>query len=117
MEIIILIVLGAVLFFTYNGFATRCPNCGMYKLHSKDKKATKEDLERYEEYKKAGITNYFEGSSISVGEKPNYQTAKFKCSSCDYSFYRKEALIWLATANKLGEEVAIREYHKLHEKK
>jgi predicted RNA-binding Zn-ribbon protein involved in translation (DUF1610 family) len=112
MEVIILIILGAILFFTYNGFATRCPNCGAYKLHKKDKEATRKDLEVYQLYKNAGITEYLSNTNLSIGKKPGYQESKFKCSKCHHSFNRKEALDWLTIANKHGEEIALSEYQK-----
>ena len=115
MEVIIFIVLVVAVFFIYNGFTTRCPNCGSYKLHAKDEEATKENMRIYNICKEIGATDYFKGSMISIGEKPNYKIAKLKCNTCNYSFSRREALAWLHTANKLGEEVALREYKKLHQ--
>ncbi|MGB3988538.1 MAG: hypothetical protein WBK67_02475 [Minisyncoccales bacterium] len=116
MEVVIFIVLVVAIFFIYNGFATRCPNCGSYKLHAKDKEATKEDMRIYNMCKEIGATNYFQGSMMSIGEKPNYKNAKLKCNTCGYSFSRREALIWLTTANKLGKDIALREYKKMKER-
>ncbi len=116
MEWIAILALAAIAFFVYNGFRTRCPSCGAYSLHPKDHEAEKEQGKHYENLKKTGLGDALDnmGSSLgSSGNKPGYSNAHFKCKSCGHSFYRKEAVIWLTTANKLGEETAIKEYRKL----
>jgi len=109
---IVVAIIIVISFFIYNGFATRCPNCGTYKLHKKDKEATQKDLENYERYKKLGITDYLSNTGLSIGKKPGYKDSKFKCSKCHHSFNRLEALYWLTIANKHSEDIALSEYHK-----
>lgn len=110
MEVGILFII-IISILVYNGFRTRCPNCGKYTLHSKDKEAIKEEKERYEKYEKIGLNEAF------GRDKPGYTTTQFICNSCKHSFCRKTALIWLTTANKIGEEITLEEYRKLKSKK
>jgi len=110
MEFIILLIFIVISIFIYNGFQTRCPNCGKYTLHAKDTEAIKEQIKMDEICNQIGMDDY-----IGKG-KPNYTTTPFKCNSCKHPFDRKTALIWLTTANKLGEEIALEEYKKLKSK-
>jgi hypothetical protein len=60
----------------------------------------------------------FDDAGISFDSersKPGYSNAKFKCKKCSWSFDRRVALIWLTTANKIGEEKAITEYQKMRD--
>jgi len=85
-------------------------------LHTKDSEAEKKQHAHYENLKKTGLLKSFDESGIPFGSdrsKPGYANAKIKCKACGWSFSRREAVIWLTTANKLGEEVAISEYDKL----
>jgi len=119
MEWIAILVLATIAFFIYNGFRLRCPSCGVYTLHPKDHEAEKEQKQHYENLKKTGLGDALDNKRSSLGNsgsKPGYSNAHFKCKSCTYSFYRKEAMIWLTTANKLGEETAKKEYQKLKSK-
>ena len=119
MELILIVIIIVAGFFIYNGFRTRCPYCGKYSLHPKDLGAEKKQSEYYENLKKSGLGDALDevGSYFgSSANKPGYANAYFKCKSCNHSFSRKEAVLWLTTANKLGDETAISEYKKLNEK-
>jgi len=111
MEIAIILIMIVIGIFLYNGFRSRCPACGSYKLHPDDELANKLQREEYEMFR--GIDN---GGALSSRYKPNYANKQFKCLYCNHSFSRKESTIWLHTANKLGEEKAIMEYRKLKDK-
>lgn len=114
---IVLIILAVlILLFIYNGFRTRCPYCGDYSLHPKDKQAEEEQKKSYELLQETGLGNKLDEYGSEFGSsmnKPGYSNSLFKCKSCGHTFSRKTALIWLNIANKLGEETAIREYRKL----
>ncbi len=118
---ILLIVIGV---FIYNGFRTRCPNCGKYALHSKDTEAIIRQRQMNDISNKLGFNNamndLYKESRFSneleqhyLDQQSSYASAIFRCNSCKHSFDRKTALIWLGTANKLGEEIALKEYKKI----
>ena len=85
-------------------------------LSTKDKEAEEKQKESYELLKESGLGDKLDEYGSELGSsmnKPGYSNSYFKCKSCGHSFSRKTALIWLTTSNKLGEEIAIREYRKL----
>ncbi|EOE6249814.1 hypothetical protein ACUY0Y_004465 [Vibrio parahaemolyticus] len=116
MEMLIILVLAAIGFFVWQGYRTRCPKCGKVALHPKDKDAEEKQKQHYENLQKTGLLKSFDKAGVTFGSelaKPGYANALFKCKSCCWSFGRREAITWLTTANKLGENVALREYEKI----
>ena len=116
MELILIFVVVAIIFFIYNGFRTRCPSCANYSLHSKDDAEEKRQAQYYKDLKKSGLGDALDRAGSPLGSarsKPGYANAKFICKSCGHPFSRREAVIWAATANKLGKDIAISEYTKL----
>ena len=115
-----LVVVAALIgYFIYNGFRTRCPMCGAYALHPKDKAAEIKQAERYKMLKESGLGDALDsyGShSGSAKNKPGYSNAIFSCKSCQHSFDRETSVIWLTESNKIGDEKSIEEYQKLKQK-
>ncbi|MEI8613579.1 hypothetical protein P4S54_07680 [Shewanella sp. PP-He15 brown] len=116
MEILIILALTAIVFFIWQGFRTRCPKCGKMALHPKDKDAEEVQKQHYENLKKTSLLSKLDESGVTFGSeraKSGYANALFKCKNCGWLFGRREAITWLTTANKVGENVALREYEKL----
>lgn len=101
----IFIVIFIAAFFTYQALRLRCPLCAKYVIHPKDEKEEEKMKANYENYKKAGLS--------TERVKPGYTNASFLCKNCQHSFSRRESMIWTKASNKLGDEIAIKEYKKL----
>jgi hypothetical protein len=85
-------------------------------LHPKDYDAEKHHIKYYENLKNSGLGDALDKAGSSFGSSantPGYANAYFKCKTCGHSFSRKEAIVWLTTANKIGDEIALSEYRKL----
>lgn len=103
-------------FFIWQGFRTRCPACGKMALHPRDAVAEAKQREYYEKMKSTGLLEGLDQVGSSLGTqraKPGYANRRLRCRKCGHSFDRKTAVTWLTTANKLGEDVALREYQKI----
>lgn len=103
-------------FFVWQGFRTRCPLCGLSALHPRDEQRESEQRKRYESMQSTGMLGGLDRLGSSLGSertKPGYNNRNLKCKSCGHAFGRREAVIWLTTSNKLGEEKALDEYKKL----
>tara|TARA_Y100001963_G_C6763131_1_gene440664 strand:+ start:409 stop:783 length:375 start_codon:yes stop_codon:yes gene_type:complete len=122
MYLLILIAISTlVIVFIYNGFATRCPKCGSFGLHKKNKEATMQKLKSNINIKdlldrvNSSYENPLLQEETSLSKSAQFNEAIFNCKACKYEFNRKKSLIWLTTSNKLGDEIAIKEYNKLLE--
>ncbi len=107
----------AVAWFVYNGFRTRCPACGKYGLHRKDKAEHSKQRERYEALKDSelGDSQRRRGQNIETRYKPGYANSRLRCKKCRHLFGRKLAIEWLRISNKHGDDLALREYCKLQQ--
>lgn len=122
MEISILAVVVVVFiivtsYIAWQGFRTRCPNCGKTALRFKDKNAHEKQQESYELVKSVGLLdslNQF-GSGSRLANKPGYINTPFQCTNCDTSFERDIAAHWLSISNKIGDRQAVAEYKKLQD--
>jgi uncharacterized C2H2 Zn-finger protein len=109
------IVLVTVVYFFWQGFRTRCPNCGNMALHPKDEIAFKEQKNSYELMLNSGLLNSLGKSDSASGltKKPGYINTPFRCAKCDSLFQRDIAANWLVISNKIGNDKAIEEYKKV----
>ena len=106
--IIVLVVVIAGVFFGITGFKTRCPNCGVFKLHPKDK-------ERNAQMVKAHSDALSVGFPPSQYSKPGYVNDWLRCKDCGALYQRHTANEWMNVSRDLGEDDAILEYKKLQE--
>lgn len=119
MEMMLVLVIFTVAFFIWQGFRTRCPQCGDMALHPRDNVAEQSQREMLENMKAIGLLDTLDqagsklGSVGSVGSKPSYVNSYFKCKACGHSFKRSKAIEWLTIRNKLSEKKALDEYKKL----
>ena len=108
MWILLLAAALAAGWFTYTGLATRCPWCGLFKLHAKDSAATAEAARTRQWMRQVGVPH-------PLGHDSRFGATVFRCSRCGHTFDRGTAVIWLETANRLGEYAATSEYRKIRE--
>ena len=107
-----------VAWFVWHGFRTRCPYCGKTGLHAVDRDAEAKQAEHYELKKTLGFLDGLDNLGSSFGtahSKPGYANRNFRCKDCQHTFNRRSAITWLTTANKVGDDVAIAEYRKVHD--
>lgn len=98
-------------YFIYNGFCVRCPACGLFGLHPVNKKAEAAQEDSYRAMQSIGL-----GSALpEFSKKPGYSTRTFSCKNCSHHFDRATALIWLTTANRIGEDKALKGYKEVCE--
>lgn len=105
-------------YFIWHGFRARCPACGKSALHQRDSDAEAKQRTYYQILKSTGLLASLDrvGSSLIVERaKPGYSNRRLRCKKCGHSFDRKTAVTWLTAANKLDDEVTLREYQKLRE--
>jgi len=103
-------------FFIWHGFRTRCPACGKSALHPRDSAGEAKQRAHYQNLQSTGMLEGLDRVGSSFGTqraKPGYANRRLRCKKCGHSFDRTTAVTWLAAANKLGEEVALREYRNL----
>lgn len=109
---IIFIVIG---FFIYQGFCTRCPNCGYWGLNRK----VKDDISSNEFYEllrsaSEGLKDNPETEWYSkMASNKGFSNKTLTCKKCKHTFSRNLAMLWLKTSKKIGEEEALKEYHNL----
>lgn len=106
--IIVVVVVIAGAFFGVTGFKTRCPNCGVFKLHAKDRARNAEMVKAHNDAVSVG----FPPSQYS---KPGYVNDWLRCGKCGALYQRHTANEWMNVSRDLGEEDALLEYRKLQE--
>lgn len=108
-------LLAGIAWILYTGFATRCPMCGVYGLHQRD---AAEEM-RQQEYRAAleqtGMLDAMDQAGVLMTSRPRFGNRPLRCKRCGHAFDRQTAVIWLKTANKLGEYTAVSEYRKLRD--
>jgi hypothetical protein len=109
-------IIGSILFilvlvFLYNGFCTRCPNCGYWGLNKK----TKEDeFSKFDkEYQKAMrqlSKNDTILKKINSKSSESFTSRLLMCKKCGHEFNRKLAHEWNNVSKKVGNMKAIEIY-------
>lgn len=116
MELIIISIFIIIVYFIYQGFCTRCPNCGYRGLnkHLQEDKTSGEFEELMKDVTKMIKSDSNTSSYTHLMGNPNgFANKTLTCKKCMNKFSRNLAMSWQKTANKLGEEIAIEEYRKL----
>jgi hypothetical protein len=108
--LIVVIVVGAGLFFGITGFKTRCPNCGVFKLHRKDRELNAKMAQSYADTIAVGFD-----PSFAADKKPGYLNDWLRCSTCGERYQRHTANEWMTISRKFGNDDAIIEYKRLTE--
>ena len=105
--IIVVLVVVAGLFFGITGFKTRCPNCGVFKLHPKDRERNAKMVQSYNDTVSVGLMDEY--------SKPGYVNDWLRCVKCDKQYQRHTANEWMNISREFGNDDAILEYKKLQE--
>ena len=106
--VIVVLVVATGLYFGITGFKTRCPNCGVFKLHPKDREKNAKMVQSY----KDALSVRFPPSEYS---KPGYVNDWLRCVKCGERYQRHTANEWMNISREFGEDDAILEYKKLQE--
>lgn len=113
---IIIVVALVIVYFIYQGYKSRCPNCGFYGVNREEK----EDKEVVKEHRR-----YLEEEGLLDWERDNYEKGIFKrnpdnhfssqlltCKKCGHKYERYTSEIYEDIARKQGDEYALSKYQK-----